>query len=233
MKAVILAGGRGTRLHPYTTHFPKPLMPVGGMPVLEIIVTQLRKAGFGDIILTTGHMEEMFRLFFKDGKKYGVTITYSTEDQPLGTAGPLNLIKEQLDNTFLLMNGDVLADINFEELIRFHKENKAAATVVLKRRKVFVDFGIVEITDPCCFSAWKEKPNIEYLVSTGIYLFEAEALDSLPSCGFFNLPDFITKLHKDRKKVAVYIHRGYWLDIGRPDDYERACLDFENNKIKC
>jgi len=233
MKAIILAGGKGTRLKPYTTHFPKPLMPIGERPILEIVIRQLKESFCQDIIIMTGHMGEMIRAFFENGERFGVNISYSMEDEPLGTAGPLNLIREQLTDTFLLMNGDVLSDIDFNSMLTYHKDSRADATIALSKREVNIDFGVVEIDELNFFSNWEEKPTIEYQVSTGIYLFEAEALESLPKEGYFNLPDFIMNLHKDNKKVLGYIHQGYWLDIGRTDDYEKACSDYEDNKINC
>ena len=226
MKAVILAGGKGTRLRPYTTNFPKPLMPIGDKPILEIVINRLKEYKIDDIIITTGHLGELISSFFKNGKKYGVDISYSKEDEPLGTAGPLNLIKEKLTGTFLMMNGDILCNINFKKLITYHKKQKNFATIALAKRKINIDFGIVNITDTNKFAEWKEKPSIEYLVSTGIYVFEKESLKLLPKDGFFNLPDFILKLHKENKKISGYIHNGYWLDIGRPDDYEKACKEY-------
>lgn len=231
MKAVILAGGKGTRLKPYTTHFPKPLMPVGDRPILEIIVDQLRKADFSEIIITTGHLEEMVRAFFGDGGKFGITLSYSKEDQPLGTAGPLNLIRDQLTETFLLMNGDVLTDMDFPAMIEYHKSRKATATISLTQRKVDIDYGVVEVDEDLIFTRWKEKPTIQYLVSMGIYLLEPESLTYMPVSGFFNLPDLIVKLKAEQKTVAGYLHKGHWLDIGRPDDYETACEGLENGTL--
>ena len=230
MRAVILAGGKGTRLKPYTTHFPKPLMPIGDMPILEIIIKRLRDAGILDIIITTGHLEQMVRAFFGDGKKFGVSISYSKEDQPLGTAGPLNLIRDKLTETFLLMNGDVLSDLDFKAMIEYHRSRKGDATVALSRRKVHIDYGVVEVDKDLFFSVWNEKPTIDYLVSMGIYLLEPEALESMPEEGFFNLPDLIVRLKSQNKRVAGYLHHGFWLDIGRPDDYERACEDYEHHR---
>lgn len=226
MKAVILAGGKGTRLRPYTTNFPKPLMPINDKPILEIVIRQLKSSGIDDIIITTGHLEELIRAFFKDGSKYGVNITYSREERPLGTAGPLNLIREHLTDTFVVMNGDVLCDINFRELIRYHRQEKNQATIVLSRRNVNIDFGVVDITKNNLFSNWQEKPTLEYLVSAGIYLFEPVCLAGLDNKEFFNLPDLIVRLDKLNTKIKAYIHDGFWLDIGRPEDYEKACKDF-------
>jgi len=226
MKAVILAGGKGRRLHPYTTNFPKPLMPIGEKPILEIVIQQLKQAGFKHILIATGHLEELIRAYFQDGTKQGVQIDYSKEEEPLGTAGPLNLLRDQLTETFLLMNGDVLSDLDFSKFLEFHRNQGSTATVALSRRQVEIDFGVVHLTNEQGFSRWEEKPVIPYLVSTGIYLFEPQALDYLPPSSFFNLPDLIVKLHENQQKVACYIHEGEWLDIGRGEDYEKACRDF-------
>ena len=232
MKAVILAGGKGTRLRPYTTHFPKPLMPVGDRPILEIIIDQLKMAGFSEIIITTGHLEEMIRAFFGDGNRFGVKITYSKEEQTLGTAGPLNLIRDQLTETFLLMNGDVLCDANFPAMIEQHNLHQATATIALTRRTVDIDYGVVEVDEEMTFRTWKEKPIIDYLVSMGVYLLEPGALESLPKEGFFNLPDLIVSIEERKKRVSGYLHNGYWLDIGRPDDYAKACEGVENRDFR-
>ena len=226
MKAFILAGGKGSRLLPYTTNFPKPLMPIKDKPILEIVVNRLREAGIKDIIFGTGHLAELLKAFFGDGEKFGVKISYSREDEPLGTAGPLNLVRDRLTDTFLVMNGDILTDIDFHELINYHRKEKSVATVALSRRTVDIDFGVVTLKNENQFSEWKEKPQIEYLVSTGIYIFEPEALDVLPAEGFFDLPNLIVKLAENGKKVTGYIHHGYWLDIGRASDYAKACEDY-------
>ena len=225
MKAFILAGGKGSRLLPYTTNFPKPLMPIKDKPILEIVIDRLRKADIKDITFGTGHLAELLQAFFGDGGKFGVKISYSREDEPLGTAGPLNLVRDKFTDTFLVMNGDILTDIDFHELVNYHKNEKSIATIALSKRTVDIDFGVVTLKNDNQFSEWKEKPIIEYLVSTGIYIFEPEALDVLPSEGFFNLPDFIIKL-AENNKVSGYIHHGYWLDIGRPGDYAKACEDY-------
>jgi NDP-mannose synthase len=227
MKAVILAGGKGRRLLPYTTNFPKPLMPIGDRPILEIIIGQLKAANIDDVIICTGHLEELIRAFFLDGSKYGVRIAYSKEDQPLGTAGPLNLVRDRLDDTFLVMNGDVLSDVDFGALLKYHRSKKAAATIGLCQRSVDIDFGVVTIDTSDAFVSWKEKPRIEYLVSMGIYLFEPEVLHVMPKTGVINLPDLVLLLSQNQKEVCGYVHRGYWLDIGRGEDYERACRDHE------
>ncbi|MFZ2071059.1 MAG: sugar phosphate nucleotidyltransferase [Halobacteriota archaeon] len=143
MKAIILAGGKGTRLKPYTTVFPKPLMPIGDKPILEIVIRQLKSHAFDEIIITVGHLAELIMTFFTDGSKIGVKIEYSREDNPLGTAGGLGLIKEELNKTFLMMNGDVLTTLDYSDLGNYHKRNGAIATIALNKRDVKIDFGVV------------------------------------------------------------------------------------------
>jgi NDP-sugar pyrophosphorylase family protein len=227
LTAVVLAGGKGRRLAPFTTNFPKPLMPIGERPILEILLERLKADGLTDVIIATGHLEELIRAYFGDGGKWGLNIAYSREREPLGTAGPLDLIRDDLTDTFLLVNGDTLSDISFRELIRHHQESGSIATVALSRRNVFIDFGVVETDGDGRIVGWKEKPSIDYLVSTGIYVFNAKALDLLPSREFTNLPDFLLRLKAAGHRVSGYLHQGYWLDIGRPEDYERACQDLE------
>ncbi len=228
MKAVLLAGGKGTRLRPYTTNFPKPLMPIGDKPILEIVISQLRDSGIKEIIIATGHLEELIRVFFGDGSKFGVSITYTKEDTPLGTAGPLNMVKERLDETFILMNGDVLANVDYKKLLNFHKNNGNYATITLSKRTVYIDYGVVEIDEKNQFTTWSEKPEINYLVSTGIYMFEPAALKYLPEKrdSFITAPDLIQAVKGGGNNVGGYLHDDYWLDIGRPEDYEKACNDF-------
>lgn len=229
MKAVILAGGKGTRLRPYTTHFPKPLMPVGDKPILETVINQLKDAGIKDIIITTGHLSEMIRALFNDGNKMGVKIRYSLEDTPLGTAGPLDLLRNDLTEDFVVINGDVLCDLDFSEIIKFHNKNKNTATIGTAERTVFVDFGLLKLNNVNEFISWEEKPTLKYLVSMGIYILNPRALNSLPKGRFFNINDLIEALQKNNEKVMGYVHKGYWLDIGRPEDYENACKRFDDN----
>ncbi|MFC2094594.1 NDP-sugar synthase [Bacteroidota bacterium] len=230
MKAIILAGGKGTRLKPFTTNFPKPLMPVGDKPILEILLMSLKKAGIKDIIITTGHLSEMIRLFFEDGSKFGLNISYSIEDKPLGTAGPIKLQLNNLNEHFLLMNGDVLTDLNFSEFIEFHQNNKNDVTIGSVFREQYIDFGIVELDNDKNYTGWNEKPTLTYLVSMGMYLFSPDILEHLPESDFFTAPELISVLEKKGKKIMGYTHKGYWLDIGRPEDYEKACNDFTSNK---
>jgi len=204
-------------------------MPIQDKPILEIVIDRLRQAGIVDIIIGTGHLSELLQAFFGNGQKFGVNITYSREDEPLGTAGPLNLVRDKLTETFLVMNGDILTDIDYPDLINFHNKEKSVATVALSKRTVDIDFGVVTLDAESRFLEWREKPVIEYLVSTGIYLFEPEALDALPAEGFFNLPELIVGLAGSENRVKGYQHHGYWLDIGRAADYAKACEDYGNS----
>ena len=227
MKAVILAGGKGTRLKPYTTVFPKPLMPINDKPILEIVIRQLKSHGFDEVIITVGHLAELIMTFFGDGSKFGVKIKYSREDKPLGTAGGLGLLKQELNETFLMMNGDVLTSLNYSDLTDYHKRNGAIATIALNKREVYIDFGVVELDNDNSIVGYKEKPKINYLVSMGVYVFEPEILKYIGPKKFLDFPDLVKKLISNGETVKGYVYDGYWLDIGRPGDYERANREIE------
>ena len=228
MKAVILAGGKGTRLQPYTTVFPKPLMPIGDKPILEIVIGQLKSHGFDEVIITVGHLSELIVTFFGDGSKLGVKIGYSREDTPLGTAGGLGLIKKELNGeTFLMMNGDVLTSLNYSDLVNYHKRNGAIATIALNKRDVYIDFGVVELDDGNSIVGYTEKPKIDYLVSMGVYVFDPKVLEYVELNEYLDFPDLIKELISNGETVKGYVYEGYWLDIGRPDDYERASKEID------
>ena len=231
MVAVILAGGKGTRLQPFTISLPKPLMPVCDYPILEILIRQLKKAGITRIIIAVGYHESLIRAYFGNGAKLGVEIMYSSENEPLGTAGPLKLIKSELTETFFFMNGDTLSDFDFNVMLDFHRQQKAIATVGLTKRTVDIDFGVVKIDAENRFSEWQEKPTLEYLVSTGIYIFQPEVIDYLPD-GFFNVPDLINLLDKKNERIIGFLHKGFWLDIGRLEDYQAACKYVEKKGLE-
>lgn len=226
MRAVILAGGKGTRLRPYTTVIPKPLMPVGDRPVLELIIRQLKHYGFSRITMAVGYLAELTEAYLRDGSKYGVKIDYSREDKPLGTIGPLALI-EGLQETFLVMNGDVLTDLDYSQLVDFHRENGATATIATYKKKVGIDLGIVEMDKDFRLNKYVEKPTVEYHVSMGIYVFEQEILTFIQPNGYLDFPDLVLALIKNGKKVVGFPFDGYWLDIGRQEDYDRAQVEFE------
>lgn len=228
MKAVLLAGGKGTRLYPYTATFPKSLVPVGDRPIMEYLINNLKNHGIFDIIIATGHLSELIKSYFGNGEKFGVNIEYSREEKPLGTAGPLSKLKKKIEGTFLLLNGDTLCDINFKALIALHRKNKCIGTVVLAKRKVDIDYGVVEIDENENIRNWIEKPTMGYLVSTGIYVFEKRVLEYVKENKKLDLPDLILTLVKDNQKVKSYLFDGEWLDIGRPEDYEIAQKTYKN-----
>jgi NDP-mannose synthase len=224
MRAVILAGGKGTRLAPYTTVLPKPLMPIGDMPILEIVIRQLARHGITEITLAVGYLAELLMAYCGDGEKFGVRINYSREAEPLGTAGPISLIPN-LDETFLVMNGDLLATLDYSAMWRQHRERGAIATLASHRRDIKIDLGVIESEDGWV-KDYIEKPTYHYSVSTGIYIFEAEILKYIESGKHLDLPELILRLLKAGQKVSVYNFDGYWLDIGRHDDYETAMEEF-------
>jgi NDP-sugar pyrophosphorylase family protein len=201
MKAVILAGGLGTRLKPYTTVFPKPLMPIGESPILEIIVKQLKAKGFNEITLAVGHLSELIMAFFNNGSKYGLKIEYSKEEKKLGTAGGLGLLKNKLVDDFLVMNGDVLTGLDFSEFLEFHKKAGSIATIALNRRHVDIDFGVVELDENRTLIGYIEKPKIDYLVSMGVYAFNESILEYIPSHEYLDIPDLMKRLLSEGEKV--------------------------------
>lgn len=229
-RAVILAGGKGTRLKPYTVSLPKPLVPIGEMPILEIIIRQLAKSGFDHITITVNHMADIIRAFCGDGSKWGVTIDYSLEDKPLSTMGPLKLIHDLPEN-FLVMNGDVLTDLDFGQFYDEHVRSGNIFTVSAFTRDQKVDYGVLEIGDDNKLSDFIEKPTNRYNVSMGVYMASNKVLEYIPENQFYGFDHLMLDLIKDQHPATVKIHSGYWLDIGRPDDYEKACKDFTENNF--
>jgi NDP-mannose synthase len=229
MQAIILAGGKGTRLKPYTTIFPKPLMPVGEKPILEIIIMQLKSCGFNDIIFTVGHLKELIMAYFGDGSRWDVNISYSVENIPLGTAGPLKLIDEPNEN-FLIMNGDVLTDIDYSKFMKFHLDNKAACSIATFQKPVKIDLGVLELNNDGLVTDYIEKPTLHYQVSMGVYAFRQEVLNFIPEMQYYDFPSLILNLLQNDKRVMSYNFTGHWLDIGRQEDYENAVDLFEKNK---
>ncbi|HEX55173.1 MAG: nucleotidyltransferase family protein [Candidatus Altiarchaeales archaeon] len=229
MKAVILAGGRGTRLEPYTTILPKPLLPVGDVPILDIVIRQLVSHGFNEITLAVGYLAELIMSYVGDGSRYGIKISYSKEKKPLGTAGPLAQI-DGLDETFLVMNGDILTTLDYSKLIDFHKKMRGIATIAMRKRNVKIDFGVIEINNRNELEDYTEKPTLHYLVSMGIYIFEPEVLKFIEPNQKLEFPDLVKKLINNKKKVFGYLSDDYWLDIGRHEDYERAQREFDSIK---
>ncbi len=231
MKVVILAGGKGTRLYPYTVVLPKPLMPIGDLPILEVMLKQLKNCNLTDITMAVGHLGNLIQTYFGDGKKFGVNIEYSFEEKPLGTVGPLTLISG-LDETFMVTNGDLLTTLQHLSLIDYHKKEKPIATVAAQKRSVDVDFGVIQRNNEDHMVRYIEKPTLSYTVSMGIYVFEPEILNFIPKGKKFDFPDLMQLLLEKDEKVSIYNSTDFWLDIGRPDDYQKAVEEFEKNKEK-
>lgn len=227
-RAIVLAGGRGTRLRPYTVVLPKPLMPIGDYPILEVVIRQLVRHGFDHITLAVNHQAELIRAFFGDGTKWHVHIDYSQENEPLGTIGPLRLIPD-LPQNFLIMNGDVLTDLDFAAFHDKHAEADRVFTISSHQRVQKIDYGVLVSDTAGMLSGFQEKPSTSYEVSMGIYMASREILEYVPaaSYGFDNL---MLDLLADKHDVKVEPFGGYWLDIGRPDDYMQAIEEFENLK---
>ena len=231
MKAVVLAGGKGRRLAPYTQIIPKPLMPIGDKPILEILLRQMKRAGIHRVTLTVGYLGDMLRVFFREGEHLGLTIDYVSEVKPLGTSGPLANV-EGLNGTFLVTNGDVLTDLDFADLIAFHRQQGGIATIATHKRKVDINLGVVEMNRKKQVVGYLEKPSFNYLVSMGLYVFEPRILDYIPKDEYLDFPDLVQKLIDAGEQVNGYVFKGYWEDLGRPDDYERATADFEKNRYQ-
>lgn len=226
MKAVILAGGKGRRLRPYTTVLPKPLMPVGDVAIIEVVLRQLGAHGFDDVTMAVGHLAELLMAYCGDGSRFGLRLSYSREEEPLGTAGPLALI-QGLDDTFLVMNGDILTTLDFSAMLRQHRTSRAMATIATHQREAQINYGIIESDETQRITAYIEKPTYHYQVSMGIYLLEPTLLRHIKPGIYLDLPDLIRQAMADGQPIHAYPFAGYWLDIGRPDDYEQAVEEFE------
>lgn len=229
MRAVVLAGGRGTRLRPYTQVLPKPLMPVGDRPILDIVMRQLHSAGFERVTISTGYLAELIEAFFGAGEPYGVSIDYCREREPLGTVGALSLI-DDLDKPFLVMNGDVLTDIDYAELLTAHAASDAAVTIATKQREVQVSLGVLEFEDAADESrltGYVEKPKLHYEASIGVYCMSPRVLTHIEPGLRLDFPDLVLRLIEAGEVVRGRRWDGYWLDIGQPEDFERANEEFE------
>lgn len=250
MKAVVLAGGKGARLAPYTKILPKPLMPINDMPILEVLLRQMKACGVEDVTLTVGHLSELLKAFFQDGSQWGLKIRYSYEEKPLGTAGPIALV-DGLNETFMVTNGDVLTTLSFRELVDFHRSRGAMATIAAHRRQVRIDLGVLQqdagcrvngnahLMEVCTYQdrcefwrggclviGYNEKPTFDYVVSMGVYVFEPDVLRYIAPNEYLDFPDLVLKLIAARERVVSFPFDGYWMDLGRPDDYAQAAEDF-------
>ena len=223
---MILAGGRGTRLRPYTVVLPKPLMPIGDYPVLEVIIRQLAEHGFSQVTMAVNHQANLIQAFFRDGSQWGINIDYSLESEPLSTIGPVALIQDLPDN-FLLMNGDVLTDLDFRTFLDHHINNQQLFTVSAARRIETIDYGVLHVNALGHLERFQEKPTTEHLVSMGVYGVSRRLFDRVPVGRKYGFDDLMYDLIEAGSTVNVEVHDGYWLDIGRPDDYARAIEEFE------
>jgi NDP-sugar pyrophosphorylase family protein len=228
-RAIILAGGKGTRLHPYTIVMPKPLMPLGEYPILEIVIRQLAKHGFGHITITVNHQAEIIKAYFGDGSRWGIKIDYSLEKKPLSTMGPLKLINDLPEN-FLVMNGDILTDIDYSSFYQTHIHNQRIFTISGYQRTETSEYGVLDINEQSILTGFREKPKYNYIVSMGIYMVNQRVLDFIPYNEPYGFDHLMLDLLKAKENVEVKPFEGYWLDIGRPNDYMQAIEEFEKLK---
>ena len=225
MKAILLAGGKGTRLRPFTNVFPKPLMPLGDddpMPIIEVVLRQLARFGFRDVTIITGYLTELIEAFCGDGRKFGAKIDYVREVAPLGTAGGLTMI-DRPDEPVLVINGDILTTLDLAAMYRFHNDRRAGATIASYRREVKIDFGVLEFgDDPHVLAGYREKPEFSFQVSMGIYILGPSAWDHLKPGVSLQMPELLETMRENGDGVHCYRQPCYWLDIGRHDDYSTA-----------
>ena len=221
MKAVILAGGLGTRLKPFTEIIPKPLLPIGEKSVLEIQIEHLKTRGFNEIYLATNYKSEYIENFFGDGSRYGVKLKISKEEKPLGTVGPLTLLRDELTEPFLMMNGDVLTLLNFREMYDFAISKDTMLTIGIKEYLMPFAFGNV-FYDGDYVTGIEEKPDIKHKILAGVYIFKPEILDIIPDNDYFGMDNLIHKMLREKNPIAKYEIKEYWLDIGQVTDYQKA-----------
>lgn len=231
MKAVILAGGKGTRLYPYTTVFPKPLVPIEDKPIIEILLRQLQFHGIDSVTMSVGHLSELLIAFLGKGERFGIPIEYVSEDKPMGTVAPLTLIKDLPEN-FFLMNGDILTNLNYRELFKFHAKHKCALTIATYSKEVKVDLGVLAAAPSGLITEYIEKPTYNYTVSMGIYVFNKSVIQYIPQKKYYDFPSLVKALLKKKIKVMSYPFHDIWLDIGRPSDYEEAQQLFKSLRDK-
>lgn len=220
LSAVIMAGGLGKRLMPLTEHVPKPMLPVGDRPLLERTIKQLRRSGIRDVSMTTHYLQDQITQHFGDGEEFGVRISYANEDEPLGTAGGLKLI-ERPAGPFVVINGDILTGVSFDTMLAYHREHGAEITVGVRRYVIDVPFGVVECDD-VRITSLQEKPSLTFFINAGIYLLEPAACDFIPDGEYFDMTDLIKTLLQEGRTVVSFPIIEYWLDVGRPEDYQRA-----------
>lgn len=228
LQALVMAGGQGMRLRPLTEELPKPMLPVGGRPLMELIIDQLRDVGVNKVNIATHYQAQKIVDHFGDGAGFGVNISYVNEEQPLGTGGALGLMQPP-DDPVLVINGDILTDIDFRAMHAYHTEHEAKMTVAVRRYEVQVPYGVIECEGPY-IRGLREKPEIGFFVNAGIYLLEPEVYRHIPANAHFNMTDLIEILMRDGETVVSFPVREYWLDIGQHADYHRAQEDARSGK---
>lgn len=226
MEAVVLAGGQGSRLRPYTAAIPKPLVPVGDQPIVEILLRQLKRGGVSRVHMAVNHMAGMIEDVLGDGSRLGLEIRYSREEQPLSTVAPITLIKN-LPEHFIVANGDVLTDMCVGTMYQHHVESGAELTVATYFREEPIDYGVIEAGEDNVVTGFREKPSYSFTVSMGLYVFSRSVLDLVPEGKAFGFDHLMLAMLEQKRRVMAYPFDGYWLDIGRPSDYEQAQMDIE------
>ena len=230
-RAVLLAGGKGTRLAPFTSVLPKPLMPLGEKPIVALLLSQLAACGVRDVTLAVGYLADLIKTYCGDGSQFGLEIDYVQEETPLGTVGPLATI-DRLDDTFLVMNGDLLTTLDYRELVKDHRSSGAKLTLSVTQREIQFEFGVLDLNrrdGHATIVEMHEKPTFRRSVSMGAYVFEPEVLEYITPGEPFDLPVLVQRLLADGEPVGAYEFDGYWLDIGRHSDYQTAIEDFESD----
>jgi NDP-sugar pyrophosphorylase family protein len=228
MSAVILAGGKGTRLKPFTTTIPKPLLPLGDISIIEVVIEQLVAAGISRIVLTLGHMAPLLMACIGNGDRWGIKIEQVLEREPLGTAGPLRAI-DNLEENFIVMNADLLTTLDYGAMFDYHVRHNSIGTIGLSKREVLIDYGVVRTTPTRLLDDYIEKPTIPYSVSMGINILSRKCLQFIPPTGKFDMPDLMLAMRRAGHSVHCYETDCYWKDIGRFDDYQQASEDFVRN----
>ena len=224
---VLMVGGLGTRLRPLTENTPKPMLEVGGKPILETIVNLFIDSGFTNITMCLGYKSNVIQDYFQDGSGFGANIDYIIEDKRMGTAGALTLLGRRLVNPFFVMNGDLLTNINFEKMLDFHVENNSKATMCVREYDIEVPYGVVNVANESIISI-TEKPIHSFFVNAGIYLLEPDCIDLVPDNKFYDMPTLFEELIATKGKIVSFPLQEYWLDIGRISDYEKAELEYYN-----
>jgi len=225
-KVVLMVGGLGTRLRPLTEKTPKPMLNVGGKPILQTIVEKFASYGFKNIIMCVNYKSHIIQDYFGDGSGFGVNIEYVLEDKRMGTAGALSLLKEKPKEPFFVMNGDILTNVNFENMLEYHIQNKAIATMAVREYDFQVPFGVVKMENNE-IKKIEEKPLYKFFVSAGIYFLNPECIDYIPKNEFYDMPILFEKLIENNKKTISFPLREYWLDIGRMEEYEKAQIEYK------